>query len=267
MINKFTITALCVLMSVLASAQINIGNTSAPNDGAILDVSNTTAGANYYKGIYLPQVALTSTSVYQLNTIVETSSVLGGMMVYNTATSGTGDNAVVPGLYIWQDNLWNLVSISAKKNTASSLPVVFATLNSSGVTLTPGNWSAYKNTGASITLPANSKYIVNANILLSGTVANNTWVRSGFSDYNNYFSISQDVIGANKISGNFLTGAYYSLMQGTIILNNTSNVAKTYYYWVGNVEIRGSNSTTSDTINSIGNSGAGENEIYAIPSN
>ena len=253
-------------MSASVNAQINIGNTNAPNDGAILDASNTTAAANSYKGIYLPQVALTSTGVYQLNTSAATPSVLGGMMVYNTATSGAGDNAVVPGVYIWQNNLWNLVTVSSKKNTASSLPVVFATLNT-GVTLNPTIWGSYSYTGASITLPANSKYIVNANILFSGTVANNTWVRSGFSDYNNNFVTTSDVIGANKISGNFLSGAYYSLMQGTIILKNSSNLAKTYYYWVGNVEVRGSNPTTSDTINNIGSSNAGENEIYAIPSN
>lgn len=268
--NKFTLLALLAMMAVTANAQINIGSTVAPNDGAILDASNTSAASTKYKGIYLPQVALTSSVTYGLNTVNNPASVTGGMMVYNTATAGSGTTAVIPGLYIWQNSVWNLVNISVTKNTAATLPIVTGTLSYYGITLDATNWNKMNYSGGSITLPANSKYIVNANILLHGTVGLNTWIRSGFCDTDNSSNASYvsttDVSGASLISGNFLTGAHYSLMQGTIFLQNNSNSPKKYYYWVGSVDYKGT-PTNGDNITNIGSNQATENVIYAIPIN
>jgi hypothetical protein len=94
-------------------AQVMLGTPAGtPNSGAILDAGNTAATAATYKGIYLPQVALTANNVYGLNTAGSAVAV-NGMLIYNTATAGTGATAVAPGIYVWNNSVWNLVNTSA----------------------------------------------------------------------------------------------------------------------------------------------------------
>jgi hypothetical protein len=110
--------ALVIFAAAMAAAsgvkaQVMLGTPAgAPNSGAILDAGNTAATATTYKGIYLPQVALTANNVYGLNTTGSAVAV-NGMMIYNTATAGTGTTAVAPGIYIWNNSVWNLVNTSA----------------------------------------------------------------------------------------------------------------------------------------------------------
>lgn len=93
-------------------AQMTLGSTAAPNAGALLDAGNITASAKSYRGVLLPQVALTSTAVYGLNTLSQAIAV-NGMIVYNTLPAGSGLTAVVPGIYVWQNNAWQRVTVSA----------------------------------------------------------------------------------------------------------------------------------------------------------
>lgn len=84
------------LLSLPIFSQVGIGTTSPK--GA-LDITSTTMGVVY------PQVALT-------NTLTETISnpngggLVTGTTVYNTVISGTGNNTVYPGLYVWNGSLW-----------------------------------------------------------------------------------------------------------------------------------------------------------------
>ena len=113
---KFKIAWVIFVATIAAAsgvkAQVMLGTPAgAPNSGAILDASITAATAATYKGIYLPQVALTANNVYGLNTTGSAVAV-NGMMIYNTATAGTGTTAVTPGIYVWNNSVWNVVNTS-----------------------------------------------------------------------------------------------------------------------------------------------------------
>jgi len=134
-----------------------------------------------------------------------------------------------------------------------------------GVSLSASNWVNYNYTSAYIEIPANSKYIVQAFMLLAGSVVpsgtQSVWVRSSFSDSPTTFAASSDIVGSVYISGLLSPTSTYSMLNGAIILNNTSGSAKRYYYWAGNVIANGG---YTGTINGFAGSWS-ENQLFAIP--
>ena len=99
-----------VITTAPVLAQVTIGSTAQPNAGALLDLNNVSATTTTYRGVLLPQVTLSATAVYGLNTAGSAAAV-DGMLVYNTVTVGTGATAVIAGTYIWQGSVWNLVNV------------------------------------------------------------------------------------------------------------------------------------------------------------
>ncbi len=82
---------LVVSVSLKSIAQVAINNTAAPPDAsAMLDVSS----AN--KGVLIPRVALQAA-----NNASPVVSPANSLLVYNTATASSGNNAVTPGHYYW----------------------------------------------------------------------------------------------------------------------------------------------------------------------
>ncbi len=73
-------------------AQVGI-NTTTPGSSAILDINSSN------KGVLFPRVALTSTIVKAPVTDAE-----NGVFVFNTETAGSGDTAVIPGYYWWNED-------------------------------------------------------------------------------------------------------------------------------------------------------------------
>src|SRR6185503_20612357 len=53
------------------------------------------------KGLLIPRVALTATID---NTTIASPSI--SLLIYNTATAGTGSTAVTPGFYYWNGSVW-----------------------------------------------------------------------------------------------------------------------------------------------------------------
>ena len=149
----------------------------------------------------------------------------------------------------------------------ASAPVIQATFSANGVDLTPSNWGNYNYTGTSITIPANSKYIINSTQLITNftvmPAGQSIWVRSTFSDSASAFVVSPDMVGSNLMSGIWGTSNKFGLLSGAIILNNTSAVAKTYYYWAGQVD----NNGYTGIIDNFGGSSWSENQLYGIPIN
>ncbi|MEZ4858330.1 MAG: hypothetical protein R2781_05925 [Flavobacteriaceae bacterium] len=86
------------LISFQTFAQVGI-NTINPE--GILDISSTTTG------FVLPRIALTSTIVSAPVTNPNGGAVAVGTVVYNTATTNTGSNDVVPGIYVWTGSRWS----------------------------------------------------------------------------------------------------------------------------------------------------------------
>ncbi|XZF16550.1 hypothetical protein ACTHGU_10445 [Chitinophagaceae bacterium MMS25-I14] len=105
--KRFTYTAALICsLCYTATAQVNIGSTSAPNANAMLQV---TGGGS--KGFMMPSVALTAT-----NSASPLSAFVAGMTVYNTATAGTSPNNVTPGFYYSDGTQWYKMVASGSGN-------------------------------------------------------------------------------------------------------------------------------------------------------
>ncbi len=105
---KTLTTILLLAASYTANTQVAINATSSPAaSSAMLDISS----AN--KGMLIPRVALLS------NTDVATiPSPANSLLIYNTATNGSGSLAVTPGFYFWRSPSW--VQLSTTSVTAST---------------------------------------------------------------------------------------------------------------------------------------------------
>lgn len=78
--------------------------TSSPDPSSVVDmVAND-------KGVLLPRVALT-----EITDATTVPSPADYLTVMNTATAGTGTDAVSPGYYYWLNNQWNAVSASSQE--------------------------------------------------------------------------------------------------------------------------------------------------------
>ncbi|MDF2381283.1 hypothetical protein JMG10_07390 [Nostoc ellipsosporum NOK] len=84
----------CLFITHSSQAQVGIGTTS-PNSNAKLEISATD------KGFLPPRLALTSTDAAS-----PLSGHVAGMVVYNTAASGSGGTAVTPGFYFNNGSQW-----------------------------------------------------------------------------------------------------------------------------------------------------------------
>jgi hypothetical protein len=73
------------------AANGNVGINTAPAAPAQLDVSATN------RGVLIPRVALSAAN----NNAPIGAGIVNSLLVYNTATSGTGVNVVTPGYYYW----------------------------------------------------------------------------------------------------------------------------------------------------------------------
>jgi hypothetical protein len=101
---------LFLLFSTSVFAQTGIGTTT-PEASAKLDVTSSN------KGFLPPRIALTA-----INVASPVTSPANGLLVFNTATAGSGSNQVVPGYYYWNttSSQWiRLASDNLGDHTAS----------------------------------------------------------------------------------------------------------------------------------------------------
>jgi hypothetical protein len=89
--------SLFLLFVLKSNGQMGIGTTS-PDSSAMLDVTS----AN--KGFLPPRIALTATNV-----AAPVKNPAEGLLIYNTATNGTGSSKVTPGYYYWNGTQWQAV--------------------------------------------------------------------------------------------------------------------------------------------------------------
>lgn len=97
MIKILLLLFLCLVAGIIKlSAQVAINADGSPPDpSAMLDVQSSN------KGFLLPRIALVSLT--SPDPIINPSP---GIIVYNTAYSGTGINSVYPGLHYWNGGRW-----------------------------------------------------------------------------------------------------------------------------------------------------------------
>src|SRR5258708_28645503 len=121
--KTIVLVAFILLAGIALFAQVGIG-TPSPKGNAALDISSAT------KRLLLPRVALSAT-----NLASPLSAHVAGMLVYNTATAGSGNTAVVPGVYMNDGTQWYLLTAGAASGggTCGSYTVSF-TYNGASVT-------------------------------------------------------------------------------------------------------------------------------------
>lgn len=233
---------------VRSSGNVGIG-TTAPHSAALLELSATDKG-------FLPtRVALTSATSWW--PLVGTS--IDGMLVYNTATSGTGQNAVSPGYYYWRSGRWRRLSENAYAGMIQGVLASWTTNQN----LT-SNCYTYQYLNSYIDLPP-GRWIVYSTQLLHPTTsppsAGSIWVRTTFSDNSSCSAASSDIIGSTLMSGLLPHEAWYNILYGQVIINNTSNVVKRYYYCGCKEPYNSYNANLRD----FSTTAWGENQLYALP--
>jgi hypothetical protein len=234
--KNFSIIAL--FYSAVIFAQVGVG-TNTPNASAMLDVTSTS------KGFLQPRVALTGSS--DSTTI---ASPAAGLMIYNTATAGTGASAVTPGLYYYSGSAWQRLANQAEVAAATASTTTFVngtigsplnTMMSSGPSLS--SWGA-KNFGASITLPPGKWEVVldlTVDIQLQSTPTNipawiNYWLdTTSPSATFSYFSVipgtsvgTTDALFTGSAAFVRQITGYASNHNGKFYINNTTQSDKTY---------------------------------------
>lgn len=142
-------------------------------------------------------------------------------------------------------------------------------ISTAGVSI-PYNTFNFLRTGCSISLPP-GRWAVNVTMLmrrqLTGPTPNNSsfWLRTSFTTLNQAtltqaeLNAHNDIVGGLYISGNYPGSSIYSLVQGMVIINNTTAGNRTYYYVAGNVDYI----NTTDTLINFGRNTLGENVITA----
>ncbi len=143
--------------------------------------------------------------------------------------------------------------------------------NEQSLTLSGDGNTTDKYLNSSITLPP-GKWDVYCNLLTSSVGPNtsgNWWVRLGLSTSDSSFICVKSTVNnptdfpINTLLSGKVSAVGYDVIQGHIIINNTSSSAKTYYLWTGQCNLSGSNG--SCTLEKISSSSFGENLLMALP--
>lgn len=99
----FMLFGLLLFIQITFSQNVGIGTTT-PHASAALDIQSTN------KGMLVPRIALTS-----VNLASPVSSPADALLVYNTATAGSGDYSVTPGFYYWNSTTSQWIAINGAK--------------------------------------------------------------------------------------------------------------------------------------------------------
>ena len=196
----FVYTLFMMALSLKVKAQTGIGTTS-PNASAKLEVYAID------KGFLPPRVALTGTND---NTTIKNAAGTSitpatGLLVYNTATTGTAPNNVVPGYYYYNGSAWVQISggviIDNSKTSAFNLAAtdnnkVFLITSATNITVTvpntlpvgfscqiiQGGVGTITLSGSSVTLYSSNGFTTRATNSVVGLVMNTTTTGFVFGD-------------------------------------------------------------------------------------
>lgn len=147
-----------------------------------------------------------------------------------------------------------------------SINNVIGVLPGNGINI-PSTTTNFLQTGSYITLPP-GRWAVNVTMLMrrtggTGVATPNDssyWLRTSFSTSSLINpGITADIVGSYYVSGNYPGSALYSLVQGTVVINNATAGNRTYYYIAGAVEVINS----TNTLENFGGAWWQENTIIA----
>ena len=116
------------------TGEVGIG-TATPNASALLDLTSTS------KGLLAPRVALTAKS----GTSSPIASPATGLIVYNTASAGSGGDAVTPGYYYFNGTIWTRMDPEV---WSAGVAITIGALTTAPTKGTPSiDYVKYKNIG------------------------------------------------------------------------------------------------------------------------
>lgn len=248
---KKNLIILCLItVSSLAHSQVGI-NTPNPQGTFHVDGAKDNAETG------------TPTLAQQANDFTVTST--GNVGVGTTAPSAKLD--VVGNIKITDGTEGDgkvLVSgingIASWQTSTATKSLVLATMGL-GANISTGGLAV--QTGSFLTLGP-GRWLVMTTQLVNLTSMSGGWfnVRSTFSDSSMSTSISPDIVTNGTqgrwISGIMNSGTRWHVMNGSLIINNTSGADKTYYYYAF--------TDTTGTVDTFGGSWS-ENQLYALPIN
>ncbi|REC59218.1 hypothetical protein DRF65_27200 [Chryseobacterium pennae] len=115
--KKIILIKCCLCFPADLYSQVGIG-TKDVNPGIILQVESAPQqDSNYKGGILFPRVALTATNLFA--PVIGTPTT--GLMIFNTATNGSGTTAVSPGFYYWNNIAVNWQRVVQKNVNETAL--------------------------------------------------------------------------------------------------------------------------------------------------
>jgi hypothetical protein len=116
------------------TGEVSIG-TATPNASALLDLTSTS------KGLLAPRVALTAKS----GASSPIASPATGLIVYNTASAGTGGDAVTPGYYYFNGTIWTRMD---PEGWSTGVPITIGAITTAPTKGTPSiDYVKYRNIG------------------------------------------------------------------------------------------------------------------------
>ncbi|NPA34615.1 MAG: hypothetical protein GXO48_06800 [Chlorobi bacterium] len=259
-IQKWTGSRLCNSKIYDNGTSIGI-NTTTPSPSAILDINSTN------QGVLFPRVTLNAA-----NNPAPVTSPATGLMVYNTATAGTGNNAVSPGYYYWDGSRWTRLQTNAYAGA------IFGVHHGNNSYVMTTQWTDWECTGAYIDLPE-GKWIVYITEIIrfhsggsSAIAPCAVWVRTTLGDgtctqgtVSTGSPTSLDIIGSKLASGAIGNDFPFSLVTGQIIIANKSGGVKRYSLWAQYEPSPTCPSfSASDGLDRFAGPW-GENQLFAIP--
>ncbi|MEY5034382.1 MAG: hypothetical protein RL447_760, partial [Bacteroidota bacterium] len=216
------------------------------------------------KGFLQPRIALNSTT--DVTTIASPAT---GLMVYNTATAGSGATAITPGVHYFDGTKWVRMDATQSSSGASSPAVfvsgrfvydndlmntrpitsisggyTFKTLKCAQITLPAGKWEVHMKNYCEMTSPCyiNSACVINMmywlqnsdsiyDIKTEGVIP--AAIPNPMNGYADYYKIPPlgggDTLFSNSATIVLPVNTAYTYHQGTFFINNTSGGNKTYY--------------------------------------
>ncbi|GEQ85527.1 hypothetical protein ULMS_10350 [Patiriisocius marinistellae] len=125
--NIFLVSSCFLLCSLFTNAQVGI-NTTTPSASSALDITSTN------KGFLMTKVALTGTD--DMTTITPSPTI--GLLVYNTASTGSSGTEVVPGFYYFNGTSWRRFYTQGYTLSYDQTTEITASANDTEYVLLPG---------------------------------------------------------------------------------------------------------------------------------
>lgn len=228
------LTTLFVCLVLVRAQNVGINSDgSTPDVSAMLDIKSTN------KGVLIPRIALTGSN--DVTTIPNLTSAQSALLIFNTATAGSGTTAVIPGYYYWSGTEWTRFTSSTNISssawvlggnagtspstnfigTTDNQPLLFKTNNQFAGMLSSRSISFGLNT-LNVSSTGNDNIGMGPHSLSENTTGNSNTALGGGALSHNKTGETNIAIGNSSLRDN-TAGSHNIAMGSAALLNNQSN--------------------------------------------